>query len=53
MGAGLDPLAAGSVAAYVHGVAGQLATKSTPYPSATTILDILPSALHRLASTPG
>jgi hydroxyethylthiazole kinase-like uncharacterized protein yjeF len=53
MGTGLDPLDAGSVAAYVHGVAGQLATKSTPYPSATTILDVLPNALHRLAGRPG
>jgi hydroxyethylthiazole kinase-like uncharacterized protein yjeF len=52
LGAGLDPLDAGSLAAYVHGVAGQLATRSTPYPSATTILDVLPDALHRLASTP-
>jgi ADP-dependent NAD(P)H-hydrate dehydratase / NAD(P)H-hydrate epimerase len=52
LGAGLDPLDAGSIAAYVHGVAGQLATRSTPYPSATTILDVLPDALHRLASTP-
>ena len=49
MGAGLDPLDAGSLAAYVHGVAGQLAAKSTPYPSATTILDVLPHALRRLA----
>ena len=49
MGAGLDPLDAGSLAAYVHGVAGQLAAKSTPYPSATTILEVLPHALRRLA----
>jgi ADP-dependent NAD(P)H-hydrate dehydratase / NAD(P)H-hydrate epimerase len=53
MGAGLDPLDAGSVAAYVHGMAGQLATKTTAYPSATTILDVLPNALRRFARTPG
>jgi ADP-dependent NAD(P)H-hydrate dehydratase / NAD(P)H-hydrate epimerase len=53
MGAGLEPLDAGSVAAYVHGVAGQLATRSTPYPSATTILDVLPDALHQLADIRG
>ncbi len=53
LGAGLDPFDAGSVAAYVHGVAGQLAAKTTPYPSATTILDVLPDALHRLAAGPG
>jgi ADP-dependent NAD(P)H-hydrate dehydratase / NAD(P)H-hydrate epimerase len=52
LGAGLATLDAGSVAAYVHGVAGQLAMRSTPYPSATTILDVLPDALHRLAETP-
>ncbi|HEX2361878.1 MAG TPA: NAD(P)H-hydrate dehydratase [Jiangellaceae bacterium] len=53
MGAGLDPLDAGSVAAYAHGVAGQLATRSTPYPSATTILDLLPDALRQLIETAG
>jgi hydroxyethylthiazole kinase-like uncharacterized protein yjeF len=49
LGAGLNPVDAGSVAAYVHGVAGQLATRITPYPSATTLLDVLPDALQRLA----
>ncbi len=53
LGAGLAPIDAASVAAYVHGVAGQLATRSTAYPSATTILDILPEALHRLSDRPG
>ena len=53
LGSGLDPFDAGSVAAYIHGVAGQLAAKTTPYPSATTILDVLPDALHRLAPGPG
>jgi ADP-dependent NAD(P)H-hydrate dehydratase / NAD(P)H-hydrate epimerase len=53
LGAGLDPVDAASVAAYVHGVAGQLATRSTPYPSATTILDVLPDALHQLANRRG
>jgi ADP-dependent NAD(P)H-hydrate dehydratase / NAD(P)H-hydrate epimerase len=53
LGAGLAPIDAASVAAYVHGVAGQLATRSTAYPSATTILDVLPDALHRLADRQG
>jgi ADP-dependent NAD(P)H-hydrate dehydratase / NAD(P)H-hydrate epimerase len=53
LGAGLTPLDAASVAAYAHGVAGQLATRSTPYPSATTVLDVLPDALHQLADRPG
>ena len=53
LGAGLAPFDAASVAAYVHGVAGQLATRSTAYPSATTILDVLPDALHRLADRQG
>ena len=37
----------------VLGVAGQLATRSTPYPSATTVLDVLPEALRQLADRPG
>ena len=53
LGGGLAPIDAASVAAYVHGVAGQLATRSTAYPSATTILDVLPDALHRLAGRQG
>jgi ADP-dependent NAD(P)H-hydrate dehydratase / NAD(P)H-hydrate epimerase len=53
LGAGLTPLDAASVAAYAHGVAGQLATRSTPYPSATTVLDVLPDALRQLADRPG
>jgi hydroxyethylthiazole kinase-like uncharacterized protein yjeF len=53
LGGGLAPIDAASVAAYVHGVAGQLATRSTAYPSATTILDALPDALHRLADRQG
>jgi hydroxyethylthiazole kinase-like uncharacterized protein yjeF len=47
LAAGLDPFDAGSVAAYVHGAAGRLAAETAAYPSATDVLDALPSALHR------
>ncbi len=40
----LDPLDAGSVAAYVHGLAGRLAAQAAAYPSATDVLDALPRA---------
>ena len=49
LAAGLDPFDAGSVAAYVHGVAGRLAAETAAYPSATDVLDALPCALHRAA----
>lgn len=45
LAAGLDPLDAGSVAAYVHGVAGRLAARRLAYPSATDVLDALGGAL--------
>lgn len=45
LAAGLDPFDAGSVAAYVHGAAGRLAAQTAAYPSATDVLDALPSAL--------
>ncbi|HSI92583.1 MAG TPA: NAD(P)H-hydrate dehydratase [Jiangellaceae bacterium] len=45
LAAGLDPLDAGSVAAYVHGVAGRLAARRSAYPSAGDVLDALPHAL--------
>ncbi len=48
LAAGLDPLDAGSVAAYVHGVAGRLAAAEAGYPSASDLLDHLPSALASL-----
>lgn len=44
---GLDPFQAGSVAAYVHGVAGRLAAVGHAYPSASDVLDALPRALRR------
>jgi hydroxyethylthiazole kinase-like uncharacterized protein yjeF len=47
LAAGLDPFDAGGVAAYVHGAAGRLAAETAAYPSATDVLDALPSALHR------
>ena len=47
LAAGLDPFDAGGVAAYVHGAAGRLAAETAGYPSATDVLDALPSALHR------
>lgn len=46
LAAGLDPFDAGSVAAYVHGIAGQLAARKIGYPSATDILTALPGAIH-------
>lgn len=45
LAAGLDPMDAGSVAAYVHGMAGQRAARTAAYPTATDILDALPRAL--------
>jgi ADP-dependent NAD(P)H-hydrate dehydratase / NAD(P)H-hydrate epimerase len=48
LAAGLDPLDAGSVAAYVHGAAGRLAAHRAAYPSATTVLEALPEVLARL-----
>jgi hydroxyethylthiazole kinase-like uncharacterized protein yjeF len=44
---GLAPLDAGSVAAYVHGVAGRLAATRTGYPTAQDVLGALPEALRR------
>src|SRR5690606_38209425 len=48
LAAGLSPFDAGSVAAYVHGVAGRLAARRAGYPSATEVLDALPQAFHRI-----
>jgi hydroxyethylthiazole kinase-like uncharacterized protein yjeF len=45
LAAGLDPFDAGSVAAHIHGRAGQIAAATAGYPSATQILDALPRAL--------
>jgi NAD(P)H-hydrate repair Nnr-like enzyme with NAD(P)H-hydrate dehydratase domain len=47
LASGLDPIDAGSVAAYVHGLAGRLAARTAAYPSATDILDALPHAFPR------
>ncbi len=44
LAAGLSPLDAGSVAAYVHGAAGRLAARRAAYPSATDVLNALPHA---------
>jgi hydroxyethylthiazole kinase-like uncharacterized protein yjeF len=49
LGAGLEPLDAGSLAAYVHGLAGQIAAETAIYPSSTGVLDALPRALAHLA----
>jgi len=49
LGAGLDPLDAGSVAAYLHGVAGQRAAATAWSPSAQDLLDALPSAISEVA----
>lgn len=46
---GLDPLDAGSVAAYAHGVAGSLAAQEAGSPSAQDLLAALPWALRVLA----
>ncbi len=48
LAAGLDALDAGSVAAHVHGLAGQLAATSVGAPSASDVLSALPAALLRL-----
>lgn len=45
---GLSPLDAGSVAAYVHGVAGSLAARRAGAPSAQDVLASLPEALLAL-----
>jgi hydroxyethylthiazole kinase-like uncharacterized protein yjeF len=50
LAAGLDPLDAGSVAAYVHGVAGQLAAGEGRYPSAADVLAQLPRALSEVST---
>ncbi|MGH8829322.1 MAG: NAD(P)H-hydrate dehydratase, partial [Jiangellaceae bacterium] len=50
LAAGLDPLDAGSVAAYVHGVAGQLAAVEGRYPSAADVLSVLPRALSKVST---
>jgi len=44
LASGLDPLDAGSVAAYVHGSAGRIAAAAGGYPSAMDVLDALPHA---------
>ncbi|WP_129665229.1 NAD(P)H-hydrate dehydratase [Phytoactinopolyspora endophytica] len=48
LAAGLSPLDAGSLAAYVHGMAGQVAAGSSGRPSASDILDALPGVLAAL-----
>jgi NAD(P)H-hydrate repair Nnr-like enzyme with NAD(P)H-hydrate dehydratase domain len=47
LAAGLAPGTAAAVGAYVHGVAGQLASASGP-PTATDVLLALRPALHRI-----
>jgi ADP-dependent NAD(P)H-hydrate dehydratase / NAD(P)H-hydrate epimerase len=49
---GLDPLEAGSLAAYVHGLAGQVAAERSGAPSAQDLLAALPEALRRLGDVP-
>ncbi|HSI92249.1 MAG TPA: NAD(P)H-hydrate dehydratase [Jiangellaceae bacterium] len=44
LASGLTPLDAGSVAAYVHGLAGRLAARTAAYPTAADVLDALPHA---------
>src|SRR5690606_33186890 len=51
LAAGLTPLDAGSVAAYVHGEAGRLAAADTGYPSAGDVLEHVPAALWSLRRT--
>ncbi|TDE02441.1 NAD(P)H-hydrate dehydratase [Jiangella asiatica] len=48
LAAGLEPLDAGSVAAYVHGLAGQRAAAAGGYPSAGDVLQQLPAVLGSL-----
>jgi len=45
---GLDPFDAGSVAAFVHGMAGRIAQDGGRTVSATDVLDALPEAVGRL-----
>jgi hydroxyethylthiazole kinase-like uncharacterized protein yjeF len=48
LASGLSPLDAGSVAAHIHGLAGQLAARLSGYPTATDILEALPVVLASL-----
>jgi hydroxyethylthiazole kinase-like uncharacterized protein yjeF len=50
LAAGLDPLEAGSVAAYVHGLAGARAARTAGSPSAQDILAALPMTLRECAT---
>jgi ADP-dependent NAD(P)H-hydrate dehydratase / NAD(P)H-hydrate epimerase len=50
LAAGLDPLEAGSVAAYVHGLAGARAARTAGSPSAQDILAALPITLRECAT---
>jgi NAD(P)H-hydrate repair Nnr-like enzyme with NAD(P)H-hydrate dehydratase domain len=52
LAAGLDPFDAGSVAAYVHGLAGQAAAQGAGFPSASAVLDALPAVLAALRPAP-
>lgn len=52
LAAGLSPLDAGSVAAYVHGMAGHAAAGETGFPSAGDVLDALPGVLAALRRFP-
>ena len=45
LAAGLDPFDAGSVAAYVHGLAGRAAARDAGYPGASDVLAALPGVL--------
>jgi NAD(P)H-hydrate repair Nnr-like enzyme with NAD(P)H-hydrate dehydratase domain len=48
LASGLSALDAGSVAAHVHGLAGQHAARSVGSPSATDVVSALPDALLAL-----
>ncbi|AYY14696.1 NAD(P)H-hydrate dehydratase [Actinobacteria bacterium YIM 96077] len=47
---GLSPLDAGSVAAYIHGMAGQAAASRAGAPSASMVLDALPTVVAAMCS---
>ncbi|NED94364.1 NAD(P)H-hydrate dehydratase [Phytoactinopolyspora alkaliphila] len=50
LAAGLDPLDAGSVAAHIHGVAGQVAAGTAGQPAASDVLDAVPGAMVSLVA---
>ncbi|WP_246222634.1 NAD(P)H-hydrate dehydratase [Phytoactinopolyspora limicola] len=52
LAAGLDPLDAGSVAAYIHGQAGRAAAAAVGAPGASSVLDALPGVLATFVPPP-